>query len=128
MPPPPGAVLISVYDRGDGPAAIPEGWKDVLRLRFHDTDGSLLGLDVFSLLQAQEILEFLGRNVNCEHVYVHCAAGQSRSAGIALALAEAMGVPAFRQENRMEWNDPWYNRKVYSTMRTAIFGTGYENS
>jgi predicted protein tyrosine phosphatase len=118
--PPAGAVLISIYDRSDGPVSLQDGWQDVLGLRFHDTDGSQMGLEVFSTEQAQAILDFLSRNTNCAEIYVHCAAGQSRSAAVALALAEAMGVPATRQRQPMRWNDPYYNRKVYSTLRNLI--------
>lgn len=121
LAPPAGALLISVHDRSDGPVPLQLGWKDVLHLRFHDTDGSQLGLEVFSDAQAQEILSFLEQNSDCEHIFVNCAAGQSRSAGIALCLAEAMDVPAFRGRVQMKPNDSYYNRKVYRTLQNAIF-------
>lgn len=126
MEPPAKALLISVYDRSDGPLFDVKGWQEVLRLRFHDTDGSQLGLEVFSDAQAHEILAFLERNADCEHIFVHCAAGQSRSAGIALVLGEALSVPTFRKDSPLRANDPFYNRKVYRTLHNAICEKYYD--
>lgn len=116
IPPPAGAILISVYDRSEQPLDAHEGWKDVLKLRFHDTDGSQLGLEVFSAAQAAAVLDFLERNSDATEVFVHCAAGQSRSAAIAMFIGESQGLPVFKQNLPLPSSYSLYNRKVYRVL------------
>ena len=115
--PVPGAVLISIHDRSEPPLTPLEGWADVLTLRFHDTDGSQMGLEVFSDAQAREVLQFVDAHRDCPEVVVHCQMGQSRSAAIALYLSEKYRSPCFKEQSpvtKASWL--FYNRLVYFRM------------
>lgn len=118
LQPAPGNVLISIHDRSE-PALTPRtGWARVLVQRFHDTDGSLMGLEIFSNEQALELLAFVRENQDCPELTVHCQQGSSRSAAIALFFAEKFKVPCY-QEKRLVTRDSWkfYNRMVYERLR-----------
>lgn len=121
--PVPGAVLISIHDRSEPPLAPQPGWRDVLVQRFHDTDGESLGLEVFSDAQARELLAFAERHQDCSELVVHCSLGQSRSAGVAIYLAEKYGVTCFKERVPVTW-ETWklYNRLVYRRLHNADNG------
>jgi predicted protein tyrosine phosphatase len=114
MQPQPGAVLISIHDRSEPPLTPRAGWAAVLVQRFHDTDGSLMGLEVFSNDQAREVLAFAQQHQDCPELTIHCQQGSSRSAALALFLSEKYGVPCY-QEKRLVTRATWkfYNRMVY---------------
>jgi len=118
--PVPGAVLISIHDRSEEPLTAQDGWAAVLVQRFHDTDGEQLGLEVFSDAQAREVLDFVELHQGCTELVVHCSLGQSRSAAVALYLSEKYGVPCFKEQVRVTWEN-WriYNRLVYRRLHNA---------
>lgn len=121
--PRPESALISIYDRKEQPLQPQGGWDAVLYLRFHDTDGSQGGLEVFSPEQARCILDFVQQNAQKQELVVHCQMGQSRSAAVALFLAELAQVPCFQEGNPVtaaKW--PFYNRKVYGTLYDVAYG------
>lgn len=121
--PQPGSVLISIHDRSEAQLTPQPGWSDVLYLRFHDTDGQQMGLEVFSPAQAQQVLDFVSAHQDCSELVVHCSMGHSRSAAIALFVAETHGVPCFKEQTpvtALSWKS--YNRKVYSGLHTAMHG------
>lgn len=74
--------------------------KDILYLRFHDVDSSGNVIGSFNEIQEkikpisdndiQQIFEFIEKNKDIEDWIVHCEAGISRSAGVAMALSEIM--------------------------------------
>ena len=76
---------------------------DVLRLRFDDLDpvtwpeddeAMYEGMEEIDAYQMVELAEFCARNARrCRRIVVHCRYGQSRSAGVAKALAQVTGVP-----------------------------------
>jgi len=122
LQPGPGAVLIAIHDRSEPPLTPRHGWTDVLPQRFHDTDGSLMGLEVFSDAQAREVLAFAARHPGAELV-VHCQQGQSRSAAVALYLAEKYGAPCYQEQvpvTRQTWK--FYNELVYRRLASADAG------
>jgi predicted protein tyrosine phosphatase len=113
-----GAVLISVHDRSEPPLTPLAGWSDILVQRFHDTDGSLMGLEVFSNEQARELLSFVQAHHDCSELVVHCQQGSSRSAAIALFFAEKYGVPCHQVKKpvtRATWK--FFNRMVYERLK-----------
>lgn len=123
MRPPARAALISIHDASEEEAKFGSGWNEVLYLRFHDTDGGMMGLEEYSEAHAQRALEFVMRQGgSCEHLVVHCQAGQSRSAGLALMIAEALRVPCFKDALQVSTNQyKVYNKRVYGvTWRTAM--------
>ena len=112
-----GAVVISIHDRSEPPLELQPGWSDVLLQRFHDTDGRLMGLEVFSDAQARDVLAFAARHRGAELI-VHCQQGHSRSAAIALFLSEKYGVPCYQElkpVTRATWTR--YNRLVYERLK-----------
>lgn len=118
LAPQPGAVLISIHDRSEPPLTPRAGWADVLVQRFHDTDGSLMGLEVFSNEQALELLGFAQAHEACTELVVHCQEGRSRSAAIALFFAEKYGLPCHQEKKpvtRATWNV--FNRMVYERLK-----------
>lgn len=122
LKPPAGCALISVYDRSEPQLQPQPGWSRVLYLRFHDTDGGQMGLEVFSEAQAQQALDFVRElSPDVDHLVIHCQAGQSRSAGLALFFAETLSLPCFKDTTPVtSRNYPLYNRKVYGVLlRTA---------
>lgn len=81
-------VIVSIHDRNQGPAALQSGWKDVLRLSFHDTDVAKENYDVFNEAQAREVIDFIARHADVERIVVHCNMGVSRSAAVAMFISD----------------------------------------
>lgn len=83
-----GSYFISIthYNSDFETYIVPPGEK-FLRLKFDDVTEKVLGAIPFSDNNCNEIIDFL-KNINNENIYIHCAAGQSRSVGIAEALKE----------------------------------------
>src|SRR3990172_9945429 len=94
-------------------------WDHLLRLEFDDIDPKILPIGSnkpniertsFSADQAISILLFLlGLPVEVKFLVVHCWAGQSRSAGVIMALKELFGWECDQLA-------PNYNRHVYTTL------------
>lgn len=127
LPPDANTVLISLTSPND-PARIANGWRDVLRLEFHDVYEEALGVSTVSIPDEQEhythefgapsygmalyrlptsvhakaIMDFLTRNEGgcCDfvNVVVHCDQGKSRSAAVAQFVADRYGVPILNTE------------------------------
>lgn len=126
LPPDANTVLISLTSPKD-PARIANGWRDVLRLEFHDVYEEALGVPVGSIPDEQEhyaheigalyrvpsdvhakaIMDFLTRNEGgcCDfvNVVVHCDQGKSRSAAVAQFVADRYGVPILNTDPA--WQD-----------------------
>lgn len=124
MRPPRATALISITDTARPPATLKAGWSEVLRLAFDDIDPVTYPDDDFDLdyaamreihaYQLVELAEFcrmaIPRN---RRLVVHCRYGQSRSAGVAKAVCEAMDLPF----------PAWYadhNTFVYRTVLGAL--------
>lgn len=123
MTPSENSVIISFYDKSEAPANL-NGWKDILRIRCHDTDGTLMGLEVFDAKMANQISDFAKKHFpHVDHFYVHCQLGQSRSGATALALSEFFQVPCFKQSLLVDtFGYPIYNKLVYSKVLYALHG------
>lgn len=124
--PPPGSLLVSIVDAGHGPARVPEGWSDVLRLEFDDVPrhapGStpctprVLDPELGRLLRwvehlpAQAALTSLPSPV----LGVHCRYGQGRSPGFAQGVALACGWRAAltQLEAQFPLANAWVRRVV----------------
>ena len=133
LPPDENTILISLTSPGD-PARIKDGWRDILRLEFHDVSEEVFGIPIGSIPDTQEyytyefgppsygmaiyrlpvvnhaqaIIHFLVRNEGgcCDfvNVVVHCDQGKSRSAAVAQFVSDRYIVPILN-------NDPeWQNR------------------
>lgn len=123
--------LISVSD-GDF-IDLPDWGDRILRLYFHDILGPLDGYVQFGVADAQKIINFLNgidkKSINT--IFVHCGAGISRSAAIALFIAEKfglnvvsttisikgnLGIVNYKISDFYNGKYPFYNRLVYSTL------------
>jgi len=112
------AVLISITVPESSFVMYNKEYKDVLGLKFHDIDtqSDLLGLKVISKDDVKQIYEFVNKyKNNINHIVVNCDAGQSRSAGVAAALAKILNgddMEIFKAK-------PTLNRMVYSRVMSG---------
>lgn len=97
--PEPGEAVISITDRGSPQADLNPGWAASLRICFDDLDPvespAEPGEDLVELQieQARQIAEFVHRCApEVTTIVVHCKYGQSRSAGVAKAIAMHYGL------------------------------------
>jgi predicted protein tyrosine phosphatase len=103
-------VAISILSPGRTEAKLHGKIHDILRLYFHDsgpTETNTFGTAMFSGEQAQAVIEFLRRHQACPealHLLIHCEAGISRSAAIAVFAASECGVPLTGQ---FAFLNPW---------------------
>lgn len=122
--PAPSSVLISINNPDEELLCPQPGWAEVLHLRMHDVDTPGAGLQVFSAEQAAQVLALVERHRStAQEVVLHCQAGMSRSGGMALFLAEYLGLPCYKAQTPvtgLSW--PLYNRKVYSVLAHAAHG------
>ena len=80
-------VLISIHDPDQKIHSLTDvqGFDDVLQIQFWDLEESIANYEIITSEQGQEIREFILKNKN-KRFLVHCAAGISRSAGVACAI------------------------------------------
>jgi predicted protein tyrosine phosphatase len=99
-----------------GPAKLQEGWHLVLRLEFHDIDVHEEPYVMMSQEMAKQIVDF-ARDMaqEVEGILVHCNAGVSRSAAIALWIADEFDLP-FNRAYQL------HNKHVYKLLREAAHG------
>ena len=91
--------LVSITDHGAAQANLNDGWSAVLRISFDDVDPFESpvepGEDLIEMQEheAERIAAFVRSNSHrVGTLIVHCRYGQSRSAGVAKAVAEAYGL------------------------------------
>lgn len=79
--------LISIHDpdRMVHPDIKLEGFADVKQIQFWDIEESFGNYKTISDEQGKELRDFINKNKDRRFI-VHCAAGQSRSAGVACAI------------------------------------------
>lgn len=110
-------VVISISEPDAPPAALQNGWHSVLRLDFHDIDHPEEPYLMFTIDQANQIIEFaelVAESNQIEGILVHCRAGVSRSAAVAKWLSERYSLP-FPETYTL------YNKHVYRILREARF-------
>jgi predicted protein tyrosine phosphatase len=124
--------IISISTTDDSPARLPKGIKH-LRVFFDDVnddqdnqiyadpfDGHRHLMHAMSTQQAKDIVRFAkdAYRDGCELLIVHCSAGISRSAGVAIALAD--GFRDTVQAANLARQKPNYNRDIYKKI-TRVF-------
>lgn len=93
----PDVAVISISGPGKA-APLAEGWREVLRLEFHDIDpkwGVILDNDgkpciPFDESHVEQVFAFAERNSDCDLV-IHCDAGVSRSVATGLFISNEFG-------------------------------------
>lgn len=120
----PGSALISIHDRSEPALQFDDPWGPVLQLRFHDTQPGTLGLELFSVDHAKRVLAFAEQHgASSPELIVHCHAGNSRSAAIALFLASQYGVKCLRDGiPQLLERHMLYNRYVYRVLELTARG------
>lgn len=84
-------VLISITDPGTETPFFKTQFEDKLELKFHDIEEESKGFQLFSVEEALEILDFAIEHKNSRFV-IHCEAGISRSAAVAVCLENIFGL------------------------------------
>lgn len=98
--------LISIATPGERPPRLPH-FLERLSLEFHDVEDDQEPWIVFNDEHAKAILEFIARIHTQEKGWrciVHCKAGISRSAAVAIYVAEATGCQFSRRQDAGEAN------------------------
>lgn len=115
-----GDAVISITDAAAPPARLHDGWAAELRLGFDDYDPiespAEPGEDLTEIGpdQAAAIAAFaLGLPRGVRRLIVHCRHGQSRSVGVAMALAEHWQLS-------LAADCRYHNRYVYDQVRAQL--------
>jgi len=103
-------IAISILSPGRAPAALHASIDPVLRLYFEDTtakDGENARAGVFSEAHARQVLDFIRTHKATPdpyHLLIHCEAGISRSAAVAVFAASECLLPLTGQ---FAFLNPW---------------------
>jgi len=112
-------VCISVTNPRQSLATLRDGWFQVLRLGFHDTDRRGGNFTVMSLAQARDVLDFSRGHAGAP-LTVHCEAGASRSVAIGVFLAAWLSRPLLLKHDVLAPN-PWVIRQLrLAALRQAV--------
>jgi len=108
-----GMISITGLESSDAP--LQEGWGTVLRLKFDDVEKEWQGYIPMTEEQADAVIDWLAVNEDLlKGIYVHCAQGISRSAGVARFIGDTYGLLVDSQKSKD------YNRHVYSLLTQRL--------
>lgn len=119
------AVCVSITGSGDAPARLPFAYRSVLRLMFDDVplapDACPPGARCCLPEDATRIAAFVRRALALEpaEMVVHCEFGASRSAGVALGIADGLRVSG-AEISRLEAERPAHHRGVRALVAEAL--------
>ena len=96
----------------------------ILRLAFSDIDEPSADPSevLFNEGHAKQVTDFARQWTDVDRVVVHCKAGQSRSAGIALGLCELFSWETRELEERYPFWNPWVRSELVKVGRKALSG------
>lgn len=125
----PDTAIISITDPGKRLAALPVWFRQVLRLSFYDAvpGDEFIPIPVpgcFDYVMAKEIHDFVATLHQAPHscrIVVHCEEGVSRSAAVALFVAELTGAELPDRPRAYRAN-PW----VLDTLAALVPGLDIE--
>ena len=121
--PHPGWVVISITDPRQPLAKIQEGWHAVLRVQFFDTGVPMTNPIAPLIMEkyppitpatAEKIAMFILQHQD-KNFLVHCEAGISRSAGVAMAIHDTVGHP-LRIMDRYDFMNSYVHQLVYCAL------------
>ena len=118
-------VCISITDSDDESFAIlSSAFAAILRLTFSDIDepGADPSEVLFNEGHAKQVTDFVRHWTDVDRIVVHCKAGQSRSAGIALGLCELFSWETSELEERYPFWNPWVRCELVRVGREALNG------
>lgn len=88
---------------------------DVLTLLFDDIERNVDGAKLFSVEQAEQIIDFIQKNKTVETLLVHCYGGESRSRAVGAFAMEMLGGSS---KTLFETGHP--NMHVYNTLKDVF--------
>jgi predicted protein tyrosine phosphatase len=118
-------VCISITDGTDESAPVlSSAFVAVLRLAFSDIDEPSADPSevLFNQDHAWQVTDFVRHWTDVDRVVVHCRAGQSRSAGLALGVCELFCWEIGELEQRYPFWNPWVRRELVRVGREALRG------
>jgi len=118
--------VISITEPLRKPAKLADGWADILRLEFDDVDEHGKGAKLFTDQMAHHVLEYAEEVVNRgQSLLIHCHAGVSRSAAVAIALGQKHRLPVFNRTIQLSPAYSLHNKFVYRLLHRAMSGYDY---
>lgn len=112
------SIAISILSPRYPAISLSEEFRDILQLRFEDStpaDGCTEQGGFFTKNQARQIIEFIRTYHSAEqtyHLLIHCEAGISRSAAVAVFAASECRVPLSGQ---FAFLNPWVLKVLVNT-------------
>ncbi|MCQ2555615.1 MAG: hypothetical protein MJ171_08190 [Clostridia bacterium] len=86
--------------------------EGVLTLHFDDIVKEVEGAVLFNTDMANEIIDFVEMNMDCDTLLVHCYAGQSRSMAVGLFVLHMLGRDNQEKLSRISPNMYVYNKLI----------------
>ena len=123
------AACISITGSADAPARLPFAYRALLRLTFDDVplapDDCPPGSRPCGRGEAAQIVDFVRRVLafGPAELVVHCEFGASRSAGVALGIADGLRLSA-TEVARLEAELPAHHRGIRSLVATMLADAG----
>lgn len=115
------SALISIRDTTDAPPFLEGKWAQVLSLAFDDKDVAAPGVVLFDEEQARQVKVFAETaHAQGQCLVVHCFAGISRSAAIAMALGDYLGLAVYKENLPCPGNYALYNRRVFRELLNVL--------
>lgn len=118
--------FLVVLDPGGRPPPLPVGGAPTLRLRFHAPEDTFRFPDAplrpFEARHADHVLRFLRKvRPGCLRIVICSPEGQARGPGLALGLADLMGLP----RERIEALELEYRRTYSRGVRRTLWQTAH---
>lgn len=111
----PNTILISIAGREKDFPQVQNGYRNILRIAFHDIKGPLKGFTLFDESHARQIINFVQRNMPVEHIKIHCEAGISRSSAVRVFLHEIFSGEFIGNKQPCDL----HNKHVYKVLKSA---------
>lgn len=108
-------ILISTAGRSQDFIQVQSGYKNILRLAFHDIKRELKGFTLFDESHAKQIISFVNSNLPVDTIYVNCEAGISRSSAVRVFLHEILNKEFIGNKQPCDL----HNKHVYNVLKIA---------